>query len=104
MSISMTVRMPYRSGQNNVLRGPVTYSKVLLLGDWRGTTDHPDGGDSRGRETTSKVTARESRCTGYEVSHRSATSVTGDPTRLSSPSRSSVRSEPTVKEREPMAL
>ena len=58
-----------------------------------------------GRQVARQVAARETRCAGYEVAHRSATSVTGDP---NDPQQAeSRRADPSmarVKRREPMRL
>jgi hypothetical protein len=51
-----------------------------------------------------QVSARESRCAGYEDAHRSATTVTGDPNRRKTPARSKRRSIARVKRTEPTAL
>jgi len=51
-----------------------------------------------------QVAARESRCAGYEDTHRSATIVTGDPNRRKTPARPKRRSIARVKRTEPTAL
>ncbi len=57
-----------------------------------------------GGQGTGQMASGESRCAGYERVHRSATSVTGDPKRLSRPIRFKSDSEATVNRRDPMAL
>ncbi len=57
-----------------------------------------------GGQGTGQMASGEPRCTGYERVHRSATSVTGDPKRLSRPIRLKSDSEAAVNRRDPTAL
>ena len=57
-----------------------------------------------GGQGTRQMASGEPRCAGYERVHRSATSVTGDPKRLSRPIRLKSDSEAAVNRRDPMAL
>src|SRR6202040_3900814 len=57
-----------------------------------------------GRQAARQMAAGESRCAGYEITHRSATSVTGEPKIFSRPARSRSPSIATVRRRERMSL
>ena len=55
-------------------------------------------------EMASEMAAGEPGCAGDEDAHRSATSVTGEPTSLSRPADARTPSRPSVTAREPMRL
>src|SRR2546425_7755170 len=59
---------------------------------------------SAGRERARQMAAGEPRCAGYEDTHRSAQSVTGEPKSRSRPTRSRTSSENSVNRRDPIAL
>ena len=59
---------------------------------------------SVGRQRACQMSACKAGRSGYEDLHRSATSVTGEPTIFSSPTRSRTPSDHSVRRRDPMAL